>query len=32
VVREVAANYLRLVELWRKQRTLWKESVSSASA
>ena len=32
VVHEVAANYLRLVELWRKQRTAWKESVSSASA
>lgn len=32
VVDEVAANYARLAGLWRKQRTLCKESVSSASA
>jgi 5-dehydro-2-deoxygluconokinase len=32
VVEEVAANYSRLAGLWRKQRTLCKESVSSASA
>jgi 5-dehydro-2-deoxygluconokinase len=32
VVQEVAANYARLAGLWRKQRTSWKESVSSASA
>ena len=32
VVKEVAANYSRLAGLWRKQRTLCKESVSSASA
>jgi 5-dehydro-2-deoxygluconokinase len=32
VVREVAANYARLVALWQKQRTLCKESASSASA
>jgi len=32
VVDEVAANYSRLAGLWRKQRTLCKESVSSASA
>ena len=32
VVREVAANYARLVTLWQKQRTLCKESASSASA
>jgi 5-dehydro-2-deoxygluconokinase len=32
VVDEVAANYARLAGLWRKQRTQWKESVSSASA
>jgi len=32
VVEEVAANYSRLAGLWRKQRTLCKVSVSSASA
>jgi 5-dehydro-2-deoxygluconokinase len=32
VVREVAANYARLVALWHKQRTLCKASASSASA
>jgi 5-dehydro-2-deoxygluconokinase len=32
VVREVAVNYARLVALWQKQRTLCKESASSASA
>jgi 5-dehydro-2-deoxygluconokinase len=32
VVDEVASNYLRLVALWRKQRSQWTESVSSASA
>lgn len=32
VVREVAANYTRLVALWQKQRTSCKESASSASA
>jgi 5-dehydro-2-deoxygluconokinase len=32
VVDEVAANYSRLAGLWHKQRTLWRESVSSASA
>jgi 5-dehydro-2-deoxygluconokinase len=31
VVREVAANYTRLVALWQKQRALCKASVSSAS-
>jgi hypothetical protein len=31
-VREVAANYARLAGLWRKQRTLCKESASSVSA
>jgi 5-dehydro-2-deoxygluconokinase len=32
VVREVAANYARLVALWHKQRDLCKESASSVSA
>ena len=32
VVDEVAQNYARLTALWRKQRSSWTRSVSSASA